>query len=532
MTRWNPTQLQESVNSNFVTFNNSTTEAIAISNSSDFNFSGGLPFSMQGWVNFDSLANGDFLHVFSRNNGVTATKMPYALYFSRDATNGVLLNYRMYNTGLTQVFAISRKQLQNTFSKWNFFSFTFNGTINSSGCKFYVNAQLQTVSVDGAATLSTMDSSVVNNYIGYQLGFPSKGRLASIMVADKVLSQTEIEQSYNRGKYFNYASSSFVASILGWWDFSNNLLDSVGNHHGSASSTTYTPFVINKALVDVAGNDGTGTLNSSNKYLTITAAVIALKTALSSGNCRESILEIGEGDFATTPYTNFFDGLWVKGSKTPTVDNPANPTLLQNGTIIKGALFIPFSNIMVTELGVDSGSEYCAVNALPDGTDGLAIAGYYNGSSYTGYTSGAFIKNVVALCKSPTVLFHCFIIEHAFKPYFENVKSYYGYFGCVFKTDGGLGVNIEAYGNGESGLIIKSDSFNPNTRNVVVNGFKYRNINGSSPISGNIRLQAVANTIDNVLITSADLDSTSPLVNITGTVTNRSVTDLSGNTIV
>lgn len=95
MTRWNPTKIQQSASNNFVTFNNSTTEAISISNSEDFNFSGGLPFSIQGWVNFDTMANGDFLHIFSRNDELTATKLPYSLYFTKDSTNGVILNYRM-----------------------------------------------------------------------------------------------------------------------------------------------------------------------------------------------------------------------------------------------------------------------------------------------------------------------------------------------------------------------------------------------------------------------------------------------------
>lgn len=250
----------------------------------------------------------------------------------------------------------------------------------------------------------------------------------------------------------------------------------------SAIAAAATNELYNQNWVDSAtGNDATAVPGNANfPYFHIDSAIAHLP--LINGQHGGTIF-IGLGSYnAPTDTANFPNtaGLRLQGSGMPqpnwvvsitaivaTFRTP--PTALIGGTIINGTLFfIRKNNITIDNMGFDDGSAWIAAHNSGVPVDGLDFAQALGTCSIDGThacqtasppTFGCSVTNISTLQSTPTATTHGFLFENIIYGYANNIHSYYGEHGIIFKAINTQASNLWALGCAEEGVIIKSDDY-------------------------------------------------------------------------
>lgn len=234
--------------------------------------------------------------------------------------------------------------------------------------------------------------------------------------------------------------------------------------------------------VSATGVDASGLVGRQDKpFLTINAALDAL-------GVNGGIVNIGLGSFNSPSYLKIYPNTTFKGSGKPDYNNSitggasyplytkTTATALVGGTILLGTFRIPLGdNYQIYDLGVDAGPDWCASfngnvaaecfmisNAVPPSN--TAQSGKL-------MRKNVIIKNISTIVKAPTDLVHSFNIENCFEPYLDNISTYNGFAGFVYKNIGGTATNIKASNSGSYGIILKTNSY-AYGNSVLLDGFE------------------------------------------------------------
>jgi len=246
------------------------------------------------------------------------------------------------------------------------------------------------------------------------------------------------------------------------------------------------------ANVATDGSDTIGGIDSGYPFLTINAALDALPAG-------GGIVNIGVGTFNSPTASKIKSNTWFRGSGksvpnwtaaigTYPTSTLTAPTKLVGGTICNNTFSVPYniSNVKITDMGFDCGSDWC--NASNGGTavDVLAIAQDYNpaGGGIAPYNSAdgvhrlqtattprtdIVVRNVACLAKASASLIHAALFENCYDPIVENLSTYFGFAGLVIKCYGGTFTNTHHYGHGTYGLIVKSNDYSHSVETLVSN---------------------------------------------------------------
>lgn len=225
------------------------------------------------------------------------------------------------------------------------------------------------------------------------------------------------------------------------------------------------------AYVETTGSDVTGKIGRPDRpFATILAAMNALPST--GGDIR-----IGKGDFVS-PGEIKKSNLRLLGSGKPvpdwtmTLDSPqvsgtpnihyTSPTKLIGGTVIKGAIGDSTSNGWVMkDLGVDMGPAYIAGGGIQNsyGSIWTVAPRVKLGQKYWPQRTGVMFINVAAMNSSATVASHAIVLENLYAPRLENISTYFGTHGLVFKSTNGSIVGLDGHGHNTSCLAIVANYY-------------------------------------------------------------------------
>lgn len=483
--------------------------------SEDFNFSGGKAFSISGWVNTSAIpTTGQFTTIFSRS---ISTQIAYACRVVRTNATTVTCELRIYAASMASS-TICQFTINTTPIGFHHFAVSVDETNKAAGVNMYYDGMLRNKTT-AADTLTAMYTGSIQNTIGfYYTTQYASGLVDDVLVCDKALTATEVQEIYDLPRYSDYTDLSFNVNVVGYWGFDNNLTDSKG-HTGTCPAPVYAQST-SVAYLSTTGNNTTAELGSKTvKYETIDGALLAFIAA----KIRYPYFVFESGDFAKHTDSNLIHNISYKGVL-PQYDSLTLPTKLQNGTVIKGgSRFNSIAKVEAIDVGFDAGSEWCDAFNSGNALDGLNI----NGQT----ASDINLKNVVTLCKATNSLFHGVIFENMRGVKLENVKAFYGTHGVVIKCQNVTAKNIESYANNSDGLIIKKDTGSGEVKNINVDGFKYRNVGNTATANVWITNDQVG-ALSDVSILNCDLDATSDLRLDAGTLENIVVKDTNGQDIL
>lgn len=290
------------------------------------------------------------------------------------------------------------------------------------------------------------------------------------------------------------------------------------------STATQTAIGINStATVYVAtnGNNSTAELGNQRKpFLTIDSALDALPAT-------GGVVNIGVGTFASPTKAKIKDNTVFKGSGRPypnmtttytdAVSQPTrtSPTKLVGGTILQGTFdFSTKNNIEVRNLGVDVGKEWIDANNGGAPLDGLITANDFShpDNNTTPPTKGVVIDNVSSLNYSASALPHAILVENTVDATVNNVLTVYGNHGLVVKSIGTNVSNVQAYGHGGEGVIIKADTYaycsDVNVSNVYISSIGAYDGGGFMVDAGSGKIERINISNVNVEFTSYGFTTT------------------------
>lgn len=224
---------------------------------------------------------------------------------------------------------------------------------------------------------------------------------------------------------------------------------------------------ISTVFVETDGNDSSGAMGKPNKpFLTINAAINALP--LTGG-----VVKIGFGDFNSP--TVFKDNISFIGSGKPvpnwvltnnTIESVVKttytaPTKLTGGTVLKGVFScLLHNNVSIEDLGVDTGSEWCAAFNSGNAANALTIAGNPSAlQTASAQNFGVTVRNVSAICKSASSAVHAMLFESLYDFHGENLSTYFGLNGIALKGIGGDIKGVDCHGHQSGGLILKANDY-------------------------------------------------------------------------
>lgn len=165
------------------------------------------------------------------------------------------------------------------------------------------------------------------------------------------------------------------------------------------------------------------------------------------------------GAFGTRPDVDFLAKRNVRiiGRKTPAAN--ADLSGLEGGTIIDGPFQAFADGFEAYYFGVDSGATVCA--ARYNGVAQEAFAFYKPGQAIGGNAKNVAVCGIAGICKGPAEPVHAVLMEGIDGLTFNDLHAYNGIHGVVVKSRHVNGVNVFAKGNGNEGLICKSDDYAP-----------------------------------------------------------------------
>ena len=198
-----------------------------------------VPFSISAWVNVteDPIST----------EGAIVSKF----------NSGASSEYLLYHTAGNQLFLVlydnasgaTLQAYKNTFftpNQWVHIVATYDAQNKQNGINFYLNGEL--VTLTGAIETGTYVA-MNNKTAPFRVGvaatntFPFEGRISNVVVYNKELNLSEVQELYNvgdSGRIKNMEEFSDTDSIISWWKLgdgdtnaTNGVLDSVGTNHGT-----------------------------------------------------------------------------------------------------------------------------------------------------------------------------------------------------------------------------------------------------------------------------------------------------------
>jgi len=508
----------------FISFDGTANSVLSV-NSEDFNFSGGKKFSIGFWFNAESLNSSQALPVFFRGD---SSNIVYSIKITHPNVTTYTIEYRSYANGISNGIVVSSNAT--CLKGWNFILITCNGSDLAAGIKLYCGGIQNTLSIvsDALAGGGGMNINKYPNYIGRYYSSTYSGAnsaLADLIIFNDELTYDEYQELFFADFTKSLSSLTTYSKILSHYQFNGDIKDIKGTHHLTATTTNFIN-AIGKAYLSPTGNNSTAQVNNTiNKYQTITAAIAGLILLKS----RYSYLYLENGDYVTAPDTDSIHNLSIIGMTMPIVDNESNPTKLINGTVIKGkGSFTNTFGLTIQNIGFDAGYEWTTNYNGGVATDGLVISG---GNLIQPRSNKTSLKNVTCLCRAKDSLYHALLTERCYTITLQNINTYYGVHGIVFKGNKYTGSNLNTKGHNSEGFIIKKDSdFVVGNINII--GLTYRNINSSTPSAAiNIGNGVVGQSISNVTLLNCDLIA-ADLLGEAGTLENIIIKDTNGNDIL
>lgn len=171
---------------------------------------------------------------------------------------------------------------------------------------------------------------------------------------------------------------------------------------------------------------------------------------------------------------------------------------LIQGTVIKGAFHLSGSRAQVLDLGVDAGLDFVTAHNGGTATDALVICDKDNFTLGT-ILNGVIAKNVSGLCKASDSPFHAVLLQGITEGVFDNVRGDLGVFGVVVKASNTTARRLYGHKNGNSCVILKSDSYAPSNNLVVsdVGGL------GVASTDGVVVVHAATASLDKLILQGA-----------------------------
>lgn len=165
---------------------------VVLPNASDLSFGDGTtdsPFSVDFWVNFDTVASTQRL--FVKRDGGTTGGEEYRIIWS--SSNKLV--FTLYDDSTGGTIAISGSTTP-TISTWYHVAFTYDGSSTEAGLKMYVDGVEETYTSQSSGSYTAMEVGTINPVIGTQpwaLGSSSfDGQMDEFRVWDKELSSVEV----------------------------------------------------------------------------------------------------------------------------------------------------------------------------------------------------------------------------------------------------------------------------------------------------------------------------------------------------
>jgi len=171
-------------------------------------------------VNFDA-ANQFSISMWVKPDNTAAQRA----LFSKTTNDGNVFGFVLYHNSSAQPFLQMRSSgnlRQHTFANftfvnqvWQHIVFTYSGSANISGARFYYNGQVSDTPASGPLTswLSGQDFTVGARNTTQNFS----GRIDHIFVINKALDQSEVTELYNNGSPVDPSVMSFTTNILNWW---------------------------------------------------------------------------------------------------------------------------------------------------------------------------------------------------------------------------------------------------------------------------------------------------------------------------
>jgi len=323
---------------------------------------------------------------------------------------------------------------------------------------------------------------------------------------------------------YDWAVAKFQAALVSGTNIKTlNGTSILGSGDIAISGGSGSVVVVKNVWVSSTGNDAAGLIGRQDlPFLTINAALDAL-------GVNGGVVNLGLGSFNSPLYSKIESNTIFKGSGKPKYNNTVTggasyplyikttATALTGGTILLGEFRIPFDseNIQIYDLGVDAGLDWCTTFNAGVATEGLMIAnGDYVNTPQNGklLRKNVIVKNVATIVKGSADMVHSFLIENCYEPYVDNVDTYNGFAGFVYKNIGGSATSIKSHNSGTFGIVIKTNTYAYNN-STFLNDFE---IDGGAGLA--IQDEGDASGIQNVYISNGRIRNTSYGVKQIGTL--------------
>ena len=188
---------------------------VADNASLSFDDSDDKAFSISAWIYLDDISATRPI-VAKWNQGSTTRE--YALYVD---TNGAV-NFALYDESASA--ELVRKTANSTVSTatWYHVLVTYDGSGTGAGIKIYLGGTSKTLTADDTGTYVAMENAAEPLTIGYYQVGSNKffdGRMTEVAIWSKELSQTEINQVYNKGCPVSLlgCNSDASSNLVAWW---------------------------------------------------------------------------------------------------------------------------------------------------------------------------------------------------------------------------------------------------------------------------------------------------------------------------
>jgi hypothetical protein len=184
-----------------------TDDYINIGNVSELDFVHTDPFSVSAWVKTSSATYQSVVNKILNSS-------PYTGYQFAVKSDGNI-QADLVGTGTLRKYTTSANVSNGSF---HHIVWTYDGSTNASGVKFYVDGSEVTSTTTSYDNLSTSISNSDPFCIGMNPpAVPFTGNIDDVSVWNKELSASEVTELYNAGKPFDLSTHSAAANLVGFW---------------------------------------------------------------------------------------------------------------------------------------------------------------------------------------------------------------------------------------------------------------------------------------------------------------------------
>jgi hypothetical protein len=163
-------------------------------NNSAFDLDYGDSFTIESWVNFNSLIGFGF--IVSKWLTTVVSPLDARAYFT--GTNGNKFTFRMFNSGgVTEGIIVDSNISLNT-NTWYHLVATYDGS-NASGVNLYINNTISNNILRSNPVGTVLNTEPLQ--LGGQYIFFSDTKISNVKIYNRELSQPEITKNYNALKY-------------------------------------------------------------------------------------------------------------------------------------------------------------------------------------------------------------------------------------------------------------------------------------------------------------------------------------------